>query len=68
MMRKTLNISFPEETLVFIQNRSRECFFSSVSEYIRSLIRADQLKVRKPKRMKLRTANECMNSPRDRVL
>lgn len=68
MMRKRINISLPEETLAFIRDRSRECYFSSASEYIRSLVRQDQLKVRKPKRRALRTANDCMNPKLDRVL
>jgi len=63
MMRKTLNISLPEETLEFIRKRRRECYYSSASEYIRSLVRQDQLKAQKPKRRtRLRTANECMGS------
>jgi len=68
-MRKTMNISVSEETFAFIRRRSRECYFSSASEYIRSLVRRDQMKVQKPKRRaKLRTANECMSSVLDRVL
>lgn len=64
-MRKTLNTSFPEETLDFVRRRSREEHYSSASEYIRSLIRREQMKTEmseQPHR-KLRTANESMRSP-----
>ncbi len=63
-MRKTLNISFPEETLDFIRRRAREEYYSSVSEYTRSLIRQDQRNNKPPEKpyRKLRTANDAMRS------
>jgi len=41
-MRKTMNISVPEEMYLFIHKRGQSYRFCSVSEYIRSLVRQDQ--------------------------
>ena len=41
-MRKTVNISLSEDMLKFIQKQTAEGRFSSVSEYLRSLVRRDQ--------------------------
>ena len=41
-MRKTMNISVPEEMYLFIHKRGQSYRFCSISEYIRSLVRRDQ--------------------------
>jgi antitoxin ParD1/3/4 len=38
----TMNIALPETMKHFVQERVSECGYSSVSEYVRDLIRADQ--------------------------
>ena len=38
----TMNIALPESMKEFVQERVREGGYSSVSEYVRELIRADQ--------------------------
>ena len=43
-MRKTINISVPEEMFSFIQERGQSYRYCSVSEYIRSLVRDDQFR------------------------
>ena len=40
-MRKIVNISVSEDMFSVIQNRTRAGYHSSVSEYIRSLVRRD---------------------------
>jgi antitoxin ParD1/3/4 len=39
---ETMNIALPEEMKRFVQDRVAEGGYSSVSEYVRDLIRADQ--------------------------
>jgi antitoxin ParD1/3/4 len=39
---ETMNIALPESMKLFVQERVSEGGYSSVSEYIRDLIRADQ--------------------------
>lgn len=43
-MRKTMNISVPEEMFSYIQERGQSYRFCSASEYIRSLVRSDQMR------------------------
>jgi Arc/MetJ-type ribon-helix-helix transcriptional regulator len=40
-MRTTPNISFPDDLYIFVRERVDEGSFTSVSEYIRALVRAD---------------------------
>lgn len=59
IMRKTVNISMPEEMYRYVVARSG---YLPVSEYIRGLITADQLRTSERNQVvrKLRTANESM--------
>ncbi len=63
-MRKTLTISVSEEMYSLIQKGTRTHFCSSVSEYIRYLVRCDQrpdvVKESKLAPRPLRTANQAM--------
>jgi Arc/MetJ-type ribon-helix-helix transcriptional regulator len=64
-----MNISVSETMHAFITRRTREHFHSSVSEYIRSLVRQDQIKVwnEAPKEhFRLpRLANDCLPDATD---
>ena len=44
-MRRIVNISMPNSLYTFVDERSRLCGYGSISEYVRSLIRADQRRV-----------------------
>ena len=41
-MRRTINISFPNDLYVFVQDRAHDGAYASTSEYIRALVRADR--------------------------
>ncbi|MBX7054181.1 MAG: hypothetical protein K1X36_04420 [Pyrinomonadaceae bacterium] len=66
-MRKTITISVSEEMYSLIQQGTRTHFCSSVSEYIRYLVRRDQRhdlvkEEVQPVRRPLRTANQAMEN------
>ncbi|MFZ1702595.1 MAG: hypothetical protein WBO10_03155 [Pyrinomonadaceae bacterium] len=64
-MRRTVNISMSEDMYSFIRVRIRDRFHSSVSEYIRALIRADKgndRAVEPTPHRKLRRANDAFDS------
>jgi Arc/MetJ-type ribon-helix-helix transcriptional regulator len=67
-MRRTITISVSEEIYALIQEGTRSRFHSTVSEYIRFLVRSD----RRPDAVKQevaailppRTANQCVDDAR----
>ena len=66
-MRRTITISVSEDMYDAIHDAARKRFYSSVSEYIRFLVRNDDLKAEtkpaEPARLPL-TANERMAAAR----
>lgn len=64
-MRTTLNISFPSDLYLMIQDRVQTGGFVSISEYIRTLVREDFAKSggrsrRRPKSRILHRAHDLM--------
>jgi len=51
-MRKSLNLSFPDDIYYFIRDRVDSAAFASASEYVRALIRADMERAGGPPKRK----------------
>jgi Arc/MetJ-type ribon-helix-helix transcriptional regulator len=43
-MKRTINISFPDDLYVYIQERADDGTYASTSEYIRALVREDRVR------------------------
>ena len=69
IMRKTITISVSEEMHTLIHKGMRTRYYSTVSEYIRFLVRRDQARdavTRQDPPVRLRTANQAMEDvPRE---
>lgn len=71
-MRRTITISVSDEMHSLIHKGARSHYYSTVSEYIRFLVRRDQrpdsITEAKTEHPPVRTANECIEAGRLEIL
>jgi Arc/MetJ-type ribon-helix-helix transcriptional regulator len=66
-MRRTINISFPDDLYIYIHERADDGAYASTSEYIRALVREERARSKgKAKRTRqsdliIRKANDIWN-------